>query len=65
MITIFESAELLHRAKTKVDRAKRNKNLHEDIEIMEGLVSLVEVLQASLRETASAVTSTNHQDAAK
>ena len=51
-MNIGQSIELVHRAKTKVERAKRNQNMHEDIEIMEGLVSLVETLQESLRNSA-------------
>ena len=52
MMTIGQSIELIHRAKTKVARAKRNQNMHEDMEIMDGLVSLVETLQESLRDSA-------------
>lgn len=52
MVTIGDSIELLHRAKAKVERAKRVANVHEDIEIIDGLVSLVETLQESLRQSA-------------
>jgi hypothetical protein len=58
-MNIMEAVDLLHRAKTKVERAKRNKNVHDDIEIMDGLVTLVETLQVSLRASATAVTSTD------
>ena len=51
-MTIFDAVELIHRAKTKIERAKRNQNVHEDVEIMDGLVALVETLQAALRDTA-------------
>lgn len=52
-MTIGESIELMHRARTKVERAKRNQNAHEDIQIMDGLISLVETLQKSLQNSAS------------
>jgi len=52
-MTILEAFELVHQAKTRIERAKRNQNVHEDIKLMEELVSLVEVLQQSLREATS------------
>lgn len=57
MMTIAQSIELMHRAKTKIERSKRNQNVHEDIEIMDGLVSLVETLQESLRNSATTTVS--------
>lgn len=53
MMTIAQSIELMHRTKTKIERSNRNQNVHEDIEIMDGLVSLVETLQESLRNSAT------------
>lgn len=57
MMTIAQSIELMHRAKTKIERSKRNQNVHEDIEIMDGLVSLVEQLQEAVRNSAAAAVS--------
>lgn len=53
MMTIRDSIELIHRAKTRIARAKRNQNVIEDVEIMDSLVSLVEVLQEALRDSAT------------
>ncbi len=53
MKTIFDAVELIHRAKSKVERAKRIQHVHEDIEIIHELVALVETLQEALRDTAS------------
>lgn len=60
-MTIAEALELTYRAKTKIERAKRNQNVHEDIEIMQGLVSLVEGLQKSLRDSATCAVNAEHR----
>ena len=51
--TIRDVIELTKRAKDRVERARRNNNVHEDIEIIDGLVSLVEQLQEAIRDSAT------------
>lgn len=53
VLTIMDAIEIVHRAKEKIERAKRVDNIHEDIRLMESLVDLVEQLQEGLRNSAS------------
>ena len=50
---IRDALELKTRAKAKVSRAKRNRNVHEDIEIIDCLLSLVEQLEEAIRSSVS------------
>ena len=54
VFSIGETNEVVHRARWLVSRAKRNKNVTEQIDLMESLVFIVEQLQEAIRGSAKA-----------